>query len=422
MHQQRPKHQRGVIFATVGVLATARSISYSSYSIFSNSASGSSSNTIRTMRCAALAFHNCSAISARRFASESPLLLLLRVPAVRSAAPSATAATASFSLTTRRSRCRFPALVDALAPTPCVTTTTARSLSAGGSGSGTSSVPTGADMLAAFTRASAAKNDAPPPPLGRAVALAMHALATADAVCFDVDSTVIEEEGIDVLAAHLGQGPQVAALTRRAMEGGLPFHDALQARLDLLQPSRHQIRDCLARHPFTLTPHVEALVRALHAQHKHVYLVSGGFRLMIEPVAKRLDIDPTHNVYANRLLFHDDGLYAGFDATECTSRDQGKARALALIMTHPPPDTNNDRSSHHNPNSNNRYRTVVMIGDGATDAQAKPPAAAFIGYGGVVARAAVQSAADWFVTDLADLLHIVEQYGNHSNSATSGGQ
>lgn len=50
------------------------------------------------------------------------------------------------------------------------------------------------------------------------------------------------------------------------------------------------------------------------------------------------------------------------------------------------------------------YKQVVMVGDGATDMQAKPPADAFIGYGGVVVRPAVHKGADWFVTHFDEVL------------------
>lgn len=46
----------------------------------------------------------------------------------------------------------------------------------------------------------------------------------AEAVCFDVDSTVVTEEGIDVLADHCGAGEAVAAWTLKAMGGSVPFH------------------------------------------------------------------------------------------------------------------------------------------------------------------------------------------------------
>ena len=49
------------------------------------------------------------------------------------------------------------------------------------------------------------------------------------AVCFDVDSTVVTEEGIDILAEHCGAGAEVAAWTAKAMGGSVPFHDALEA-------------------------------------------------------------------------------------------------------------------------------------------------------------------------------------------------
>jgi phosphoserine phosphatase len=226
---------------------------------------------------------------------------------------------------------------------------------------------------------------------------AIEALRHADAVCFDVDSTVITEEGIDVLAEYLGQGREVAALTAAAMEGGMAFQDALAARLQLLRPSRAQIEACLRERPFRLTPHVETVIETLRARNTDVYLVSGGFRIMIEPVAARLGICPASRIYANTLLFDADsetGLYAGFDASEPTSRDMGKPAALKTILERNP-----------------TYRIVVMVGDGATDAQAKPPATAFVGFGGVVVRDKVRNAADWFVTDFADVVAVLQQRG-----------
>ena len=61
--------------------------------------------------------------------------------------------------------------------------------------------------------------------IGLRVDHAQVALRSADAVCFDVDSTVIRVEGIDELAAYLGVGDKVAALTAAAMGGDVPFHE-----------------------------------------------------------------------------------------------------------------------------------------------------------------------------------------------------
>lgn len=242
--------------------------------------------------------------------------------------------------------------------------------------------PSGDDILASLNLPSVS---------GQNVALAMESLANADAVCFDVDSTVIAEEGIDVLAEFLGQGEAVAALTKQAMEGSQKFQDALKDRLELMKPSKQSIEQCLQEMPFKLTPGVEHLIEALTDKGVDVYFVSGGFRIMIEPVALKAAV-AKKRIYANSILFDDEGNYAGFDPEEPTSADMGKPKALAQIK------------EEHN------YQTMVMVGDGATDAQAKPPADAFIGFGGVVVRPAVEETADWFVKDFNDMTNVVEKF------------
>jgi phosphoserine phosphatase len=225
--------------------------------------------------------------------------------------------------------------------------------------------------------------------VGNDVDLAITSLANADCVCFDVDSTVVSEEGIDVLADYLGHGARVAELTKAAMEGGLKFQDALKLRLDLLRPSLTQINGCLRDRPLHLTPGIAEFVAELQSAEKDVWLVSGGFRIMIEPVADLLGI-PKDRIVANTLRFHpDSGEYVDFDPNEPTSADMGKPKALQNIQ------------------GARRYRAMVMIGDGATDAQAKPPASSFIGFGGVVARKPVRDAADWFVTSFDPLAEVV---------------
>lgn len=86
---------------------------------------------------------------------------------------------------------------------------------------------------------------------------AKEIIRTADIVCFDVDSTVIQEEGIDELAEFCGKGQEVAALTREAMGGSMTFQEALRRRLDIIKPSQRQIRDFLRQRPSTLSPGIK---------------------------------------------------------------------------------------------------------------------------------------------------------------------
>ncbi|KAL3513043.1 hypothetical protein ACH5RR_025760 [Cinchona calisaya] len=212
-----------------------------------------------------------------------------------------------------------------------------------------------------------------------------------DAVCFDVDSTVCLDEGIDELAEFCGAGNAVAEWTARAMSGSVPFEDALAARLSLFNPSLSQVQDFLEKKPPRISPGIDELVKKLKTKNIDVYLISGGFRQMINPVASILGI-PVSHIFANQLLFGSSGEFLGFDGNEPTSRSGGKATAVQLI-----------RKAHG-------YRSLVMIGDGATDLEARQPGGAdlFICYAGVQLREAVASKADWLVVNFKDLINALE--------------
>jgi len=170
------------------------------------------------------------------------------------------------------------------------------------------------------------------------------------------------------------------------MGGAVPFHVALEERLKLFEPSRAQLEACLREHPLRLTPGMAELAATLQRRGTHVYLVSGGFRQMIAPAAAALDV-PASRIFANALLFDPvSGAYAGFDAAEPTSRAGGKAKVVGML-----------KEKHG-------YDPIIMVGDGATDMEARPPADAFVGFGGVVVREAVKRGADWFVTDMRELI------------------
>ncbi|RAL39138.1 hypothetical protein DM860_011624 [Cuscuta australis] len=213
----------------------------------------------------------------------------------------------------------------------------------------------------------------------------------ADAVCFDVDSTVCVDEGIDELAEFCGAGKAVAEWTARAMSGSVPFEEALAARLSLFNPSLSQVESFLEKKPPRLSPGIDELVNLLKNRKKDIYLISGGFRQMINRVASILSI-PSENIFANQLLFGTSGEFMGFDKNEPTSRSGGKAAAVRQI-----------RKDHG-------YKSLVMIGDGATDLEARQPGGAdlYICYAGVQLRESVAGKADWLVFDFKELISSLE--------------
>jgi phosphoserine phosphatase len=121
----------------------------------------------------------------------------------------------------------------------------------------------------------------------------------------DMDSTLIGQECIDELAARLGIGARVAAITERAMRGEIEFEPALRERVALLADMPLGVIDDVLRERITLTPGAKTLFATFRARGGHAAIVSGGFTHFTEAVARRLDADEHR---ANRLEIVDDRL------------------------------------------------------------------------------------------------------------------
>lgn len=137
----------------------------------------------------------------------------------------------------------------------------------------------------------------------------------------DVDSTLIMEEGIDLLGEAAGVGPQVAAITERAMRGELDFEGALRERVSLLKDLPVTIFDEIAEQiHFTLG--ARELVEELHSRGFKIGLVSGGFHETVDRLADELGIDYVH---ANRLQVAD-GRLTGQVSGDIVTKDVKKAK------------------------------------------------------------------------------------------------
>ncbi|MFC6422472.1 phosphoserine phosphatase SerB [Ornithinimicrobium tianjinense] len=107
----------------------------------------------------------------------------------------------------------------------------------------------------------------------------------------DMDSTMIQQECIDELAAHAGVGEHVAGITARAMNGELDFAEALHARVRLLAGLPASTVDTVLAERITLTPGGPELVATMRAHGAYAALVSGGFTHFTSAVAARLGFD-----------------------------------------------------------------------------------------------------------------------------------
>ena len=106
----------------------------------------------------------------------------------------------------------------------------------------------------------------------------------------DVDSTLIQQEVIDMLADFAGVMPEVKAITELAMSGELDFKQSLEQRVGLLEGLSEEIFYQL-RPEIALTPGVAELISAVHAHGGKIGAVSGGFSQILAPLAAEIGLD-----------------------------------------------------------------------------------------------------------------------------------
>jgi phosphoserine phosphatase len=188
-------------------------------------------------------------------------------------------------------------------------------------------------------------------------------------IVMDVDSTLIQGEVIELLAAHAGHADEVARVTERAMHGELDFEASLRARVALLEgvpeSALAEVYDALV-----LAPGARTLVRILRRLGYRFALVSGGFSQINDRLADDLGI---HFARANQLEIVD-GRLTGRIVGAVVDR-AGKAEALRYFARE----------------VGVSLESVVAIGDGANDLDMLEIAGLGIAYN---AKALVQEAAD----------------------------
>lgn len=121
----------------------------------------------------------------------------------------------------------------------------------------------------------------------------------------DMDSTMIQQECIDELAAEAGVGPRVAEITAKAMNGELDFEGAIDERVGLLKDLPESIIDHVLNTRIEFMPGGKALVQTMKANGGYAALVSGGFTAFTAKVAAELGFDENR---ANTLEIENDKL------------------------------------------------------------------------------------------------------------------
>lgn len=203
-------------------------------------------------------------------------------------------------------------------------------------------------------------------------------------VVFDVDSTLIQDEVIELLADHAGKRAEVEAITERAMAGELDFEGSLRARVSTLKGLPESvIAETSAR--IQLTPGALDVIEYIHSIGAKAGAVSGGFVELLSPIAKTLNLD----FYRANELEIVDGILTGNVVGQIIDKP-AKARALSEWAGEL------GLSESH----------CVAVGDGANDLDMMAIAGLAVGFN---AKPRVRAKADLLIGtgDLRDLIPLL---------------
>jgi len=205
-------------------------------------------------------------------------------------------------------------------------------------------------------------------------------------VFFDVDSTLVSIEGIDVLA---GGNPEIAKLTDAAMNGEIPLDQVYARRLEMIRPTRDAVDALGRKYLDSIVPDAEETLRTLREAGVQIHLVTAGIAQAIAPLARQLAI-PERAVHAVALQFDEQGRYEDFDRRTFLTRPGGKELVVRDV-----------RARTHG--------KAAFVGDGVSDLETKPAVNLFVGFGGVCVRERVRENAEVYVISMRDVLaHLVD--------------
>ncbi|HEY8220164.1 MAG TPA: HAD-IB family phosphatase [Methylobacter sp.] len=210
-----------------------------------------------------------------------------------------------------------------------------------------------------------------------------------DVICFDCDSTLSKIEGIDELAGRVGLGEEMSRLTDAAMNGEVLLEAVYEKRLSLIRPDLDSINWLAELYVEQMVEGVQEVFETLIASDKELHIISGGIRQAILPLARCLGL-PETQVHAVDIYFNEDGSYRDYNQESPLARSGGKAEICRRLLK--------------------SQGSLVMIGDGKTDMEAKQAGAVVIGFGGVVDRAIVREQADFYSAEpslVSILAHIL---------------
>lgn len=212
----------------------------------------------------------------------------------------------------------------------------------------------------------------------------------------DFDSTIIKRESLDflseiVLKDHKDKDfllDEIKDLTNKGMSGVVSFQESINQRLKRISITIDHIKILNEKLTNYITPSFQDNIEWLKRHSNHIYIISGGFKEIIIPIADIFNISHDH-IFANDFIFNQNGIVSGLNKNNPLSRSGGKLKKAKEL---------------------NLDGRIYIVGDGFTDAEIKNlgKKVDFVAFIENIYREKVVSEADFTARSFEDVINFIK--------------
>jgi len=213
----------------------------------------------------------------------------------------------------------------------------------------------------------------------------------------DFDSTFIKSESLEIISEISLKNcinshniiKKIKKITEQAMNGEIPFSDALISRIKLLKANQNHVYQTTEKINNEISDSFHRNKKFFKKNYQNCYIISGGFLQIIKPIVKKFNI-PEKNIFANELIFDKEGNIISIDKKNPLSKDLGKIEIAKKIKGE-----------------------KIIIGDGYTDYEIKKynVASKFIQHIENINRKNLNSKADLISNNLEESIsYLIKKY------------
>ena len=220
----------------------------------------------------------------------------------------------------------------------------------------------------------------------------------------DFDSTFVKVETLDILAEvcfekeadKISKINAITDITKKAMNGDIPFDKALKKRIKILKANKTEVHKTLTIIKNNISESFKRNQKFFKENANNCFIVSGGFREIILPIVKPYGFKDK-NVFGNNFIYKNDGTIFAINGDNPLSQEFGKIKISNHI--------------NQNKSTSNKHKISIILGDGYTDYEVNKYGKAdyFIQFVENINRKSLNNKADAIAENFDDVIKFIDK-------------